>query len=565
MRTSLMRLGVAFAVAIVSGCTEGPGTIFNSFTLDTGGEPGPSITTGARQRLISNMTTGVASGPGRVHARRIICVEPSPDVAAAVANSFGIGVSILGQGSGSLSGAQVEGVAQIAERTVAIQALLKQGYQACLDYANGAITGTTYSLRTSRLDDLLVTLILAENASGAFGRSGAALGTKASGEAKASLTDLSRAAGNVAKLQTDLATAEDEVKNKENELKTAQAATEQAAADKKETAEAKVTAKKAEFRAAEAKRDAILQQLKSSTETLSKAAGEVTTATGVGSLMTRPSAEIAGVMGEMQARFLDKDVDQSYISACLTELGHRKVPTASDKEFQQLMLKRVKDTVEAKQPLETLMMEDFYLGSQLGDENRLTRHCENTLEKFVEASIQNRHELKVKKLEIERAKIALLTRQAEIAAEAKVIHPSASLNLLAEAIKVAAEKLGELKKAAIPAPKDPNFTQAMHAATTAAKDGKVKELDGLINQATAATTGASKGEIDSLEALYLSLVSDIRKSGMSTQRKLWKADYDKQQAIAEVKNKSLTELSKKLKIVSEETDELIRRIKSIKI
>ena len=164
------RVWTVFLVAsVLVGCTQGPGTIFRETSLDTGGNPGPSVTTGARQRLISNMTVGVASTPGRVHPRRILCVEPSPDVAIAVANSFGIGVSILGQGSGSLTGTQIEGIAQLAERTVAIQALLKQGYQACLDYSNGAITGTTYSLRTSRLDDLLVTLVLAENASGAFG------------------------------------------------------------------------------------------------------------------------------------------------------------------------------------------------------------------------------------------------------------------------------------------------------------------------------------------------------------------------------------------------------------
>ena len=172
--------------ALLSACSQGPGTIYKETTL----ADGKSITTGARQRLISNTPAKFSSSPGRIHPERVLCVEPSPDVAVAVANSFGVSLSVLGQGSGSVSGAQAEGLAQIAERTVAIQALLKQGYQACLDYANGAISGTTYSLRASRLDDLLVTLVLAENASGAYGRSGAALGSKARAEAGRIVTPL---------------------------------------------------------------------------------------------------------------------------------------------------------------------------------------------------------------------------------------------------------------------------------------------------------------------------------------------------------------------------------------
>ena len=168
MKPSDARIMVLLAALALGACTTQPGTIFKQFSLNDG----TSLTTGTRQRLVSNISPGLGSRPGRVYPVRIICTEPSPDVAVALANSFGFGVSVLGQGAGSVTGAQVEGIVQLGERTVAIQALLKQGYQACLDYANGAVTGTTYSLRTSRLDDLLVTLILGEVAGGAFGRSG---------------------------------------------------------------------------------------------------------------------------------------------------------------------------------------------------------------------------------------------------------------------------------------------------------------------------------------------------------------------------------------------------------
>ena len=87
-------------------------------------------------------------GPGLVNPKRVVCAEPSPDVALAIAQSFGFGISIFaggsGQGAGSGSGATAEGIAQLGERTQSIQLLRDQMYRACEAYANGAITGTTY-------------------------------------------------------------------------------------------------------------------------------------------------------------------------------------------------------------------------------------------------------------------------------------------------------------------------------------------------------------------------------------------------------------------------------------
>lgn len=157
------RIWFAAIVAIsLTGCAQGPGTIFRQFDLTND----QSITTGARQRVVTNVPIKPSSRPGLVDPERIVCAEPSPDVALAVANSFGVGISVLGQGSGSLTGAQAEGIAQLAERTVTVQLLRDAMYRACEAYANGAITGTTYNLIMSKNNDAMVTLMMGESAAG---------------------------------------------------------------------------------------------------------------------------------------------------------------------------------------------------------------------------------------------------------------------------------------------------------------------------------------------------------------------------------------------------------------
>ena len=132
----------ATLIFLLAGCTQGPGTIFREFDLASD----RSVTTGARQRAITNVSIKPSSRPGLVDPERIVCAEPSPDVALAIANSFGVGISFLGQGSRSLTGSQAEGIAQLAERTVTVQLLRDVMFRACEAYANGAITGTTYEL-----------------------------------------------------------------------------------------------------------------------------------------------------------------------------------------------------------------------------------------------------------------------------------------------------------------------------------------------------------------------------------------------------------------------------------
>ena len=94
----------------VSACSTQPGTIKSFFGL----EDNQSVLIGARQRAILNVEVGEGSRPGLVNPKRVVCAEPYPDVALAIAHSFGFGVSFLaggGQGAASGSGATSEGVA----------------------------------------------------------------------------------------------------------------------------------------------------------------------------------------------------------------------------------------------------------------------------------------------------------------------------------------------------------------------------------------------------------------------------------------------------------------------
>ena len=182
MKHTLIRLAVFTGLSVViAGCS---GTIFKTFDLNKN----TSVTTGARQRAIINVSVGPGSKSGRIVPNRIICAEPSPDVAMALANSFGLGVSVLGQGSGSVSASAAEGIAQLAERVSTIQLLRDGLYRACEAYANGAISATEYSMLISGVDDTMVTLLTAELAAGAFGRKLAAIGTEAEAMARADLS-----------------------------------------------------------------------------------------------------------------------------------------------------------------------------------------------------------------------------------------------------------------------------------------------------------------------------------------------------------------------------------------
>ena len=201
-------------------------------------------------------------------------------------------------------------------------------FRACEAYANGAITGTGYSLLLSEINKTMVTLILAETAGARFGQAGAALGGTSSALASAKVEELT---------------------NMVNELETSQKEVSGAAISLEESAEKAATVASAatedgqvttpEAKAVEdANQDVdqdtqnlqdTVERLKRSGQALTLATSQISKAEGLGSLNVTPNSEVAAILASMQEVFLSEGKTQNYISACLVELGMGSEPIAS--------------------------------------------------------------------------------------------------------------------------------------------------------------------------------------------------------------------------------------------
>lgn len=158
----------------VVGCGKHGGTFYIQKTLEPGAT---TILTTADLSAITSVQLGPDNydqSTGRVKPKQIICVQPSADVAKAVADAFATTLAVEAKnaqgldakGQLELSKVRSESLAQLGKRLGTIQLLREGLYRACEAYSNGAITSTTYSLILSRVDDLMITMLLAEFASG---------------------------------------------------------------------------------------------------------------------------------------------------------------------------------------------------------------------------------------------------------------------------------------------------------------------------------------------------------------------------------------------------------------
>lgn len=306
-------LGVGF-VLLLQGCAISPSATLRKASLPYH----DFIATDSRLRVIATSETSFLSTTGLVDPHTILCTEPSPDVATTIANSFGVSASILGQGSASLSAQQVEGLVQLGERTAAIQLLRDKMYQTCVAYANGAISGTTYSLLMSRLDDSIVTLSLGDGAAGAFGRKLAGIGGEASAKADAGLMGLPNALSTIDDQVKKLAAANKRVDDAANVLQSHN--TSPAPAGKEGDYKAEAAKLEAALAVAKAERDALVQLMQSTARSASEVSGKTSQLQPGGGLSPAPNVE---VLRDMQAEFLLTDIGRDLAYACMVELGLR--------------------------------------------------------------------------------------------------------------------------------------------------------------------------------------------------------------------------------------------------
>lgn len=344
------------------------------------------VATDSKLRVITSSKTSFLSTTGLVDPHSIICTEPSPDVATTIANSFGIGASIFGQGSASLSAQQVEGLVQLGERTAAIQLLRDKMYQTCVAYANGAISGTTYSLLMSRLDDSIITLSLSDGAAGAFGRKLAGIGGDASAKTDSSLMGLPNVLSTIDDQAKKLAAANKEIDNAANALQSHNAS--QPVAGKEDDYKAETTKLEANLVNAKAERDALQQLMQSSTKSASEASGKISQLQTGGGLSPAPNAEI---LRDMQAEFLQTNIGRDLTYACMVELGLRGDPKTGE-ELKKLT-QRLGDMFINKQD-ETSGTN--YAGAVNRERNTLlTDFCKTNLKNLVEETAKQSHEYRM--------------------------------------------------------------------------------------------------------------------------------------------------------------------------
>jgi hypothetical protein len=136
---------------------------------DGGVGTAPGIGTTAEYRIITErvrfepkLENGKITYPAE---HRVICTEPSPDIAKAFSSALSVKVS-QGTASGSLGYQSAEALAQLGKRYATVQLLRDMLYRDCEDYSNGAIDEVEYAFRLSRFGATIVTLLGIEMVSG---------------------------------------------------------------------------------------------------------------------------------------------------------------------------------------------------------------------------------------------------------------------------------------------------------------------------------------------------------------------------------------------------------------
>jgi hypothetical protein len=106
---------------------------------------------------------------------QVLCTEPVPDVATALATSATLsaqGGNGAATGGLNLSGASSEAIAELAGRSTALLGLRDGLFRACEAYANGIIGQDAYALVLSRYSQLMTTLFLGQDITGAASSAG---------------------------------------------------------------------------------------------------------------------------------------------------------------------------------------------------------------------------------------------------------------------------------------------------------------------------------------------------------------------------------------------------------
>src|SRR5215469_4744995 len=160
-----------FAALVLAGCSFLQDDVERGFAQSWSLTPATFTT--ADVRMITQRNRPGSPNP-------IICTEPSPDVAKALSTAAqlsGSGGNGTATGSLAAGGASAEAALALAGRSTALLGLRDGLFRACEAYANGVIGADAYALVLSRYGQLMTTLFLGQDVTGAAG-------TTASGSAQ---------------------------------------------------------------------------------------------------------------------------------------------------------------------------------------------------------------------------------------------------------------------------------------------------------------------------------------------------------------------------------------------
>jgi hypothetical protein len=291
-----------FVIGALAAC-ENTSSIYRTVSLDQG----TSVVTDAKQRVVTNTKAGENEiFYGRNKPDRIVCAEPSPDVTQALSTALSIAVETAKAGSGSLGVSTSASVAQLGERLATIQLLRDELADLCRSYANGAVSTTTYTLRLSRLDQKMVTLLMGEMAAGAFGRELAGLG----GTSQAA-TDRVGSPAEIEKARLDVEEQIQKIATLKDEIAAAKAA--------EEDVGAKETQLVTEEKELERRNRLLLALLRQS----ASAFAQSTAAGGIGVVAAHGQAANSATLISLQQNFLDQDDLGTLLAACISSLDAR--------------------------------------------------------------------------------------------------------------------------------------------------------------------------------------------------------------------------------------------------
>ena len=154
---------LGFVVSILAGCSILEDDVARGFAQS--GSLTPATFTTADVRMITQRNRQGSPNP-------IICTEPSPDVAKALSAATqltGSGGNGTTTGSLGAGGASAEAALALAGRSTALLGLRDGLFRACEAYANGVIGADAYALVLSRYGQLMTTLFLGQDVTGAAG------------------------------------------------------------------------------------------------------------------------------------------------------------------------------------------------------------------------------------------------------------------------------------------------------------------------------------------------------------------------------------------------------------